>query len=483
MPTCSANCASATVNAGTEVIFKGGDTWTGTSNLPISVTATGTATTPVYYGVDRTWYTGSSWTQPALDEGTDPGTGAGPAYFSGSGNYREIDGFHLTGWYNNNVTYSNPFSLISSATDESITNVTLDGWSHDSCASSSSSAFCDNWWLTWASGGQSILVQGDTVDDSANGAACAANLNGNSCSGGAVYFTTPTALIYDRNTCFDVANCIESGDGLTATNNLLYNVGNSYDDVGGKGQHCNTIEDLGNTVIANNIVHDVALGCFAVEFEPSNGSTVYLFNNVVWNTGGKYPMYGYPGTTGTIDAWNNTVVGYTNGSSTVACFITGGGTTTLENNHCVSTSLVSGTATSNTNLTQTWATATSAGYTVANEFSPTSTSSPTVGTGTNLTSDCTGALANVCTSYEGHPRPSSAAWDIGAYQYSGGSGSGGGSGPITGDLNNDGTVNIFDLSILLSHWQQSGTGITGDLNNDGTVNIFDLSILLGQWGE
>ncbi len=49
-----------------------------------------------------------------------------------------------------------------------------------------------------------------------------------------------------------------------------------------------------------------------------------------------------------------------------------------------------------------------------------------------------------------------------------------------GDLNNDGQVNIFDLSILLSAWGTNNA--TADLNHDGTVNIFDLSMLLSNWG-
>jgi hypothetical protein len=50
------------------------------------------------------------------------------------------------------------------------------------------------------------------------------------------------------------------------------------------------------------------------------------------------------------------------------------------------------------------------------------------------------------------------------------------------DLNNDGTVSIFDLSILLSKWNQTGTQ-DADLNLDNIVNVFDLSILLSQWGQ
>jgi endoglucanase len=52
---------------------------------------------------------------------------------------------------------------------------------------------------------------------------------------------------------------------------------------------------------------------------------------------------------------------------------------------------------------------------------------------------------------------------------------------LVGDLNNDGVVNIFDLSIMLSDWGTNNA--TADLNHDGTVNIFDLSILLSHWGE
>jgi hypothetical protein len=49
-----------------------------------------------------------------------------------------------------------------------------------------------------------------------------------------------------------------------------------------------------------------------------------------------------------------------------------------------------------------------------------------------------------------------------------------------GDFNSDNAVNIFDLSILLSHWQTNYAPC--DLNSDNVVNIFDLSIFLSHWG-
>ncbi|GAC1371383.1 MAG: hypothetical protein NVSMB39_5110 [Candidatus Saccharimonadales bacterium] len=47
-----------------------------------------------------------------------------------------------------------------------------------------------------------------------------------------------------------------------------------------------------------------------------------------------------------------------------------------------------------------------------------------------------------------------------------------------GDLNNDGKVNVFDLSLLLGAWGKTGSA---DLNKDGKVDIFDLSLLLSNW--
>jgi hypothetical protein len=52
---------------------------------------------------------------------------------------------------------------------------------------------------------------------------------------------------------------------------------------------------------------------------------------------------------------------------------------------------------------------------------------------------------------------------------------------LSGDLNNDNTVNVQDLSILLSDYNT--TNAAADINKDGTVNILDLSALLSHFGQ
>jgi hypothetical protein len=53
---------------------------------------------------------------------------------------------------------------------------------------------------------------------------------------------------------------------------------------------------------------------------------------------------------------------------------------------------------------------------------------------------------------------------------------------VSGDVNNDGAVNLSDLGILSGSWGHSGNWSTGDFTGDGLVGLADLGILAGNWG-
>lgn len=52
-----------------------------------------------------------------------------------------------------------------------------------------------------------------------------------------------------------------------------------------------------------------------------------------------------------------------------------------------------------------------------------------------------------------------------------------------GDINDDDTVDILDLSIFSNTWGQTGEENKSDFNNDGVVDIQDLSTLASNWGK
>jgi PEP-CTERM motif len=51
---------------------------------------------------------------------------------------------------------------------------------------------------------------------------------------------------------------------------------------------------------------------------------------------------------------------------------------------------------------------------------------------------------------------------------------------IDGDINLDGTVNIFDINSVSSNWGTAGP--QGDANGDHIVNIFDVNLVSANWG-
>ena len=401
---------SYTAQTGDHFVFQGGDDFTGV--FPLTPANSGTATASYYYGVDPTWYTGSSYTAPTFDDG---GTASTTFVSLGSHSYIEVDGIHFTGFHWTGAS-GTPRAMITAAapgTDQSVTNSLFDGWSHDA-ASGCSSGSCDSGWAIWNNEGTGMLVQGNQFDQS----------TGSYDSGGAYDENGGSGTIFDRNTCFHLTNCYMASGGGVISNNVIHDMGyGDYDST----NHQNDIEAMtGNNVIYDNLVYNTFYGSFTIDYHASG--TNYIYNNVVWNNGREAidadcSLGGGCGS-GTNYLYNNTL------APSGACFRfvnRGSGENTYlnvteDNNHCIGSlnGIDSGASitnlTQNTNLTQTSSEATSTGYTSSNEFAPTTATSPTVGTGTNLTTACTGDVLSLCTSIDDHPRPTgTTAWDEGAY--------------------------------------------------------------------
>jgi hypothetical protein len=179
-----------------------------------------------------------------------------------------------------------------------------------------------------------------------------------------------------------------------------------------------------------------------------NGCQSYAYNNIIdasAASGNVFNIGGHPsdGNTGTYTIYNNTVIANNGGS----CFGNGESsprsTTNFANNQCIGTSTIcdgTGTTCNNlgNNLLQSVSAANGQGYSSneLQEYSPasgcTSATCSTVQGGKSLASSCSGNLAGLCNSISyptynstkhtmgvtsAVPRPTSGAWDVGAYQF------------------------------------------------------------------
>lgn len=84
-----------THHSGDHFIFKGGVTWDSTI-APWNNSNSGSAGNTDYYGVDRTWYTGSAWSNPIFDGGSNPSiTTTSYGYFIFTGSHIRMDSLQV----------------------------------------------------------------------------------------------------------------------------------------------------------------------------------------------------------------------------------------------------------------------------------------------------------------------------------------------------------------------------------------------------
>ena len=413
--------------AGDHFIFEGGDTWPA-SVMPLTVEESGTATAPYYYGVgNRSWFIGSSWTQPTFN--AQDNTSVHDMFEMDGGSYLEVDGIHFTDFAWTGAPGWNGADMIDATgtTEVSVTGSLFDNWLGEN-PSGCSSGSCDVGTAVQADNNHYILIENNQCDQTAT-------LTSADNAGACFYDGNQIDL---NNVLFNVENAIETNDWGIVGGNTIYNVAQNldYDST----QHTNAIEIYGSpAVIYDNLVYNVEFNTFSIDWQAAN--TDYIYGNVVYGTASR--------TTLTLDCsqggcqsgtdyiFNNTLDGPSTACMEVVNRGSGEdvyGTVYEENNHCVGSmnSIDSGASitnlTSTDNLVQTPTAATADGYTTSNLFAPTSSSSPTVGAGTNLSSYCSGDEQWLCyggllgtaqsdTTLGGSVRPGSGAWDIGSYEY------------------------------------------------------------------
>lgn len=413
---------SYTHGIGDSFIFKGGVTW-GVTNFQMHVKSGGSAATPDYYGVDKTWFTGGLWTRPVFDfEHTviDPnGFEANSAVFLDQVNYVTIDGLELKNFriVNGSAAQKN-FNILAQNSDFiTITNCVIHDWDY---------------------AGSPPLPDGQD-GNSAGGVA-----NSGSSIGGTTEIVTHCLLHCDNTTikCGTAITSLQpmftevrgvpqvySGSGLCHDNNFHDPVYSSDPTA-----HGNTIITFGPSTIYNNLIHDLPAGtsCMLLHAGGSEAAswTDLIYNNVIWNTGNQAPItvdtFSIAAPTSGAMIYNNTLAAITG----IAVGNRGGGHPGLgwldvRNNLLISDQTsgnpicynggipncgtVLGGVTNAFNLILTPAAASAAGYTIANQFAPTALGSPSVNVGTALAAFSTDILST--------NRPQLGAWDAGAYEF------------------------------------------------------------------
>ncbi len=85
-----------THNPGDQFIFRGGITWDNTI-APWNITNSGASGTPDYYGINKSWYSGGSWTRPIFDGGSQNTVSPSQmnGYFLITGSYITMDNLQL----------------------------------------------------------------------------------------------------------------------------------------------------------------------------------------------------------------------------------------------------------------------------------------------------------------------------------------------------------------------------------------------------
>jgi len=477
MPNCSNTCAGVIPAAGNGFIFRGGDAWhfgnSGASPYTggtWTLTHNGSNGSPIYFGSDPGWYSGDSWARPVLNADNPLSTSttlSSCSYQVGSSNILiQLSGLH-------NLTFDNfeTLGLCESALNDSETNayfrygysyavnfqnLYIHGWTHLQFSCSGTTGLCfDLFAFEGGDAGEGNLPDDTLAYDVVDGSD-----------------SDPTGLALIYADAWTVYGCVFTNAAQIVTRNQHLwhdNIIQNWYDPGDGQAHGNVWESVGDApstnAFYNNIVRNISpngVGQVVLAPQPQTGYTSYFFNWLVYGTNAITGNYFNVGSNisdrGTYVIFNNIFEMDTSGSI-LGCANTGYTETLVAANNlyidnaadshpsCTGKSY----ATFTTDLLMSQSTASSQGYTSSETYaySPSSASGGTVGIGTNETAGFCAALsaaaasdstlsdaATACQSDTRYactynssnhtvtcpartvvPRPSSGAWDVGAYQF------------------------------------------------------------------
>jgi hypothetical protein len=405
---CTGNCAMLTPISGDGYIFEGGETMADTFyNLAHGGAG---STLFVYYGVDQSWFSGSSWNRPILAvAGTLPNQqSASPGFESiiwgMSAAWITLDNFEVTGMTctstvsQNYVWNANQYDGL----------IVLNHYFHDFEAPSS---LCPV--TTKLGDGQNAAIwlfnQISTNLSNCNGAFEFNVIDGTDGTGTKGYQTVVAdgpglCATVAYNVMHDVCSGITTGK--SAHDNAVARFGayvsGAFNCASSAGLHNHAIRsngDLANATYYNNVLYQV--GAEALSVNPHiSGSPTLVYNNIFYDNGSTSIFVCDNGTgdctNGYLTIFNNTFDQVTGGTGSPIQVENSISNLSANNNHCITSAgtkaacyVFNAGASAGTfptpqgELYQTLTAANAAGYTSsqANVYSPTSTSSPTVGNG------------------------------------------------------------------------------------------------------
>jgi hypothetical protein len=476
MPSCSGSCSSHTPVAGDQFILRGGDTWHFHTGNPQTGgtwgwTRNGTSSSPIYIGVDQTWFSGASFSRPILNQDNATSTSnvssctfdeSNSTAVSIDANFVTFDNFEFTGYcWSGNPSFAG-HTIAGGMSGVIISNNYFHGWTHTASAN-------DTAYMIKPDNGSDYQFVGNVVDGSDT-----TSINGQF-SMFALY--GPCTDIH-QNVIRYVSNAAVCYDLTELHDNLFEHIGESFDGV----THGNVAEwnnEAGPTLhIYNNVVRHIApqsQGGLGVGFWiwVTSGSNTYMYNNLFYDitpgagiAGNCIDVSGISGGSNEhLYFYNNTILTpctmIFQSNPGTPCF---NGTATFSNNHLIGFgtpgNINSFVGTNNCNLPsiselsgdifQSTATSTSQGYTSATAggsggetcandstpCAPTSSGNSTVNAGSNYTGSCStfggsnalcsdstlgvalganGTLLNPARTP--NARPTTSAWDAGAYEF------------------------------------------------------------------